>query len=104
MGLLDIFNKFTETIFYKNDSELEFQIEALKKLHEEYPKNEIILQKLKLCELGLAGEKEIEFELKNANIGMYVLHDVNLQFEDLKAQVDYILINLQIFILLNVKI
>lgn len=92
MGLLDIFNKFTETIFYKNDSELEFQIEALKKLHEEYPKNEIISQKLKLCELGLAGENEIEFELKNANIGMYVLHDVNLQFEDLKAQVDYILI------------
>lgn len=44
MGLLDIFNKFTETIFYKNDSELEFQIEALKKLHEEYPKNEIISQ------------------------------------------------------------
>ena len=49
-------------------------------------------QKLKLCELGLKGEKEIEFELKNANIGMYVLHDINMKYEDLTAQIDYIII------------
>ena len=49
-------------------------------------------QKLKLCELGLKGEKEIEFELKNANIGMYVLHDINMKYEDLTAQIDYIVI------------
>ena len=49
-------------------------------------------QKLKLCELGLKGEKEIEFELKNSNIGMYVLHDINMKYEDLIAQIDYIVI------------
>ena len=49
-------------------------------------------QKLKLCELGLKGEKEIEFELKNSNIGMYVLHDINMKYEDLTAQIDYIVI------------
>lgn len=49
-------------------------------------------QKLKLCELGLKGEKEIEYELKNANIGMYVLHDINMKYEDLTAQIDYIVI------------
>ena len=36
--------------------------------------------------------KEIEFELKNSNIGMYVLHDIVIEYEDLKAQFDYIII------------
>lgn len=89
---MGLFNKFTDTEFYKSDSELEQQLEALKKLNSEYPGNEQIEQKLKICEMGLLGEKQIEFELKNANIGMCVLHDVNLQYEDLKAQVDYIVI------------
>ncbi len=84
--------KFNETIFYKKDSQLEYQIEALKKMQNEYPDNNKIKQKLKLCELGLKGEREIEFELKNANIGMYVLHDVNLEIDDMKAQIDYIVI------------
>ena len=91
--LIDKFiNKFTDTIFYKQDSELECQIEAIKKVKEKYPDNYVLSKKLLLAELGLKGEKEIEFELKNANIGMYVLHDVNLQYKDLKAQVDYIVI------------
>lgn len=89
---MELFNRFNETIFYKNDSELEYQLKALKKVNEKYPNNEKILQKIKICELGLKGENEIEFELKNANIGMYVLHDVNIAYEDLKAQIDYIVI------------
>ncbi len=91
--LIDSFsNKFTDTVFYKKDSELEYQIEALKKVQKKYPDNSSISKKLALCELGLKGEKEIEFELKNANIGMYVLHDINLEFEGLKAQIDYLII------------
>lgn len=87
-----IFQKFTDTVFYKRDSELEYQINALKKINSEFPSNEKIMQKLKLCELGLKGEKEIEFELKNSNIGMYVLHDINIEVDDIKAQIDYIII------------
>lgn len=87
-----IFNRFTETIFLKEKSELEYQVQVLKNLLEKYPNNKKLLNRLKLCELGLQGEKEIEFELKNANIGMYVLHDVNIEYKDLKAQIDYIII------------
>ena len=85
-------NKFTETIFFKKGSELEEQIKALKYLLNKYPNNEILLNELRLCEIGLRGEKEIEFELSNANIGMYVLHDVNIEYQGLKAQIDYIII------------
>lgn len=87
-----LINHFTETIFFKRGSELEEQIKALKTLLEKYPDNEILQNELRLCEIGLQGEKEIEFELSNANIGMYVLHDVNMEYQDLKAQIDYIII------------
>lgn len=87
-----IFNKFTETVFCKESSESEKQIKALKELIEQYPDDEKLKRELKLCEIGLQGEKQIEFELKNANIGMYVLHDVNLVYGDLKAQIDYLVI------------
>lgn len=89
---MELFKKFTETIFYKKDSQLEEQISALKELQQEYPNNSKLNYKLKLCELGLIGENEIEFELKNANIGMYILRDVNLKYKDLTAQIDYIII------------
>ena len=87
-----LINKFSETVFYKTDSELELQIQTIKKILEQNPNDDGLQRKLKLCELGLYGEKEIEFELKNANIGMYVLHDVNIEYDDLKAQIDYIII------------
>ena len=85
-------NNFTEAIFCKKENTLEKQIEALKVLLEQYPNNESLKKELKLCEIGLKGEKQIEYELKNSNIGMYVLHDVNLVYGDLKAQIDYIVV------------
>ena len=89
---MGLFDKFTETVFYKKESELELQIEALKNIQLKYPNNEKIKHRLRILELGLRGEKEIEFELKNANIGMYVLRDVNLKYKDLTAQIDYIIL------------
>ena len=85
-------NSFTDTIFYKKDSELEYQIKAVENVLKKYPTDERLKKKLKICKLGLQGEKEIEFELKNASIGMYVLHDINLEFDGNKAQIDYIII------------
>ena len=85
-------NQFTETVFLKKVSEIEEQIKALKILLEKYPDNEALKNELRICKIGLQGEKEIEFELANSNIGMYVLHDVNMEYQDLKAQIDYIII------------
>lgn len=86
---MELFNKFRETIFLKQDSDLERQINDLKQIPN-YHKN--ILKDIKLLEIGLQGEKEIEFELKNANIGMYVLHDVTIKYEELTAQIDYVIV------------
>lgn len=35
--------------------------------------------------------KQIEYELKSSDLGMYVLHDITIPYEDLTAQIDYII-------------
>ena len=89
---MELFNKFRETIFLKEESNLEAQINELKSIREQVPNKEKIDQDIKLIEIGLQGEKEIAYELKHANIGMYVLHDITIPFEDLKAQIDYVIV------------
>lgn len=54
-------------------------------------KKEIELQ-IKLASYGEMGEKNIAFELKNSGIDMYILHDIYLEFEDLSAQIDFLVI------------
>lgn len=89
MGLL---NKFYDTIFLKRSSNLKKDIDKLKELRNKLTDTTIIDKDIKLLEIGLQGEKEIEFELSNANLGMYVLHDVNIKFENSNAQIDYIIV------------
>ena len=92
MSILNIFDKFRETIILKEDSTLERQVNYLENLKEKYPNNKDIANQLFIAKKGLAGEKEILYQLKKANIGMFVLHDINIEYEDLKAQIDFIII------------
>lgn len=87
-----LFEKFHDTVFLKSDSELEEKINALKQIRDKVKEKDEIDKEIKLAELGLAGERKIEYELKCANIGMYVLHDINLVADDLTAQIDWIII------------
>lgn len=87
-----LFEKFVDIIFLKEDSSLERELEELKSIKDKVEEKEKINKDIKLLEYGLQGEKEIEFELRNANLGMYVLHDVVLEVDDLKAQIDYVIV------------
>lgn len=88
---LDAF-RFKDTVFLKTSNDLQERFNALQKLNEEYPNNEEILSELFIIKKGLDGEDEISYQLKKANIGMYVLRDIKLKYEDLTAQIDYIVI------------
>lgn len=95
MGLRnDVFDafRFKDTIFYKESSELEDKYEALKKLDEEYPNNKNLKNEMFIVRKGLEGENEIAYQLKKANIGMYVLRDIKFKYQDLTAQIDYVII------------
>jgi len=95
MGLidsaLDAF-RFKDTVFYKENSDLQSKYDALKKLNGEYPNNEELLSELFVVKKGLDGENEIAYQLKKAHIGMYVLRDIKVKHEDLTAQIDYVII------------
>ena len=64
----------------------------MNELKNKHPNNKNISQQLYMAQKGLEGENEIIYQLKKSNIGMFVLHDVNLIYEDLKAQIDFIVI------------
>ena len=84
--------RFKDTVFYKENSDLQDKYNALKKLNDEYPNNEDLLSELYIVKKGLDGENEIAYQLKKAHIGMYVLRDIKIKHEDLTAQIDYVII------------
>lgn len=95
MGIIDLAIealRSKETIFLKETSDLQDKYDALEKLNKEYPNNEELLSELYIVKKGLYGENEIAYQLKKANIGMYVLRDIKLQYKDLTAQIDYVII------------
>ena len=87
-----IFDTFKDTIFLKESSSLYKRLEALERLLEEYPNNSKIKEELFLVKKGIQGEKEIKYQLSKSNLGLYVLHDINIEYEDLKAQIDYVVV------------
>ena len=95
MGLIDnaidAF-RFKDTIFYKEDSDLQDKYDALFRLNKEYPNNDDLLSELFIVKKGLEGENEIAYQLKKSNIGMYVLRDIKVKYEDLSAQIDYVVL------------
>ena len=95
MGIIDGVIKslrFKDTVFYKTNSDLQDKYDALEKLIKEYPNNEELENEFLMVKCGLKGEDEIEYQLKKADIGMYVLRDIKLKYEDLTAQIDYVII------------
>ena len=50
---MSLFNKFTETVFLKEDSELENKVNKLRELSVKYPNNKDISNQLKIAEYGL---------------------------------------------------
>ena len=92
MEISDIFSKFRDTIILKEDCELERRVKYLEDIKEKNPNDKNLDQQLYLSKKGLEGENEVLYQLKKANIGMFVLRDIKLVYQDLKAQIDFIVI------------
>lgn len=100
---MELFNRFRDTVFLKEDSDLEKQLQDLKNIRDKVDNKYEIDKDIKLLEYGIKGEKDIAFELKNANIGMYVLHDVTFECDGNKAQIDYLIFSRGYFYLIECK-
>src|SRR5690606_37646531 len=59
-------------------------------------------KQIKLFEIGRSGEQSLLFELKNAFLPIMILHDIQIEHKDLRAQFDFILITRQFFLVIEV--
>jgi hypothetical protein len=100
-----LFNRMKEPVFLKESSNTEAQLEKLKALEPLLnPEGQaIIKQDIKNLEYGIAGEKNIAFELKNSHMPMYILHDIYLEDRDLSAQIDYLVFTRKICFVVECK-
>lgn len=78
-----------EPVLFLDNHTLEKQLEELK--NKENSQSEEIKKQIKFFEYGIMGEKRVLYELVNSHIGMYILHDINIKFGDLEAQIDFLI-------------
>ena len=81
---------FFDQTFVKNNNTLERKKLALNNLLKYEPRNRNLSQELFMVQKGLDGEGKIAYQLSKSNVGMYIFHDIKLQYNDLTAQIDYI--------------
>lgn len=91
---MGLFDKIKEPIFLKEDSSAEAQLVALRELAKDAtgPLAEWLEQQIKYVNTGIYGENAIQYELRNSHIPMFVLHDLHLEYGDLSAQIDYLIV------------
>lgn len=102
---MGLFNRIKEPIFLKDSSNAELQLEKLKEIEPllNLEGQAIIKQDIKNLEYGIAGEKNIAFELKNSHMPIYILHDIYLEDVDLSAQIDYLVFTKKICFVIECK-
>ncbi len=94
---MSLFKRIDGPVFLKDDSEAERQLAQLEELlgRASGDTAKSIKQEIAAVQAGIAGEKQIRFELENSHIPMYVLHDLFLERNGLSAQIDYLIITRQ---------
>lgn len=65
-------------------------------------KDEVEMEIL-LMKQGIAGEREVQFELKNSFIPMLCLHDIRIEHDGLVAQLDFVIITKKFICVLETK-
>ncbi|NLV21925.1 MAG: helicase [Syntrophomonadaceae bacterium] len=91
--------------FYKADSDAIRQLEQLKEINKIAPDaiKPQIEQDIKMLSYGIAGEESIAFELNNSSLPVIVLHDLHIVYEDLSAQIDYLIITNKFTLVIECK-
>lgn len=64
---------------------------------------ELVEQHLHLFKLGLIGESNVAYELKNSMLPMVCLHDIQLEHEGYTAQFDFIVVTHSVIFIIETK-
>ena len=100
-----LFNKLNTPVFLKEESDTTQYISRLKELQDKATGKvkDDIAREINLANYGEIGEKNIAFELKNSGMPMYIIHDLHLEFEDLSAQIDYMVVTRKLIFFIECK-
>lgn len=97
---------FSGPMIMKETSDLEriiSDLESLLKVSDgSIVKNELN-EELYKAKQGLIGESEVLYQLKSSDIDMIILHDINLAYDDLESQIDFIVITRKKTYIIEVK-
>ena len=102
---MKFFNKMKEPVFLKESNNTEEQLEKLRELEPTLNAEGVTILKrdIKFLEYGIAGEKNIKFELENSHMPMYILHDIYLEDGDLSTQIDYLVVTKKLTFIIECK-
>lgn len=89
---MGIFNKFDEPIFMKTSNELDNKLKVLKSGIDDVENKEKLRADIVLTELGLKMEERVAEILKKSNMGMFVLRDIHVTYNNEKANIDFCII------------
>ncbi len=102
---MGLFTKAIGPVFLRQCNNATDYISKLKVLQEKSTTTlkEEIEKQIAIAEYGIRGEESIAFELKNSGIDMFILQDIYLEYKDLSAQIDYIIITRKRIYILECK-
>jgi len=108
VGLFDLIfdkDKLKDTVFIKEFSDENQLLKDLEELSSKVAsdKKKYIERDANLLKIGLSGEKNVYYELKNSFVPMYCLHDIRLEYKDYVAQFDFIVITNKFIYVLETK-
>ncbi|MEG2290855.1 MAG: NERD domain-containing protein [Clostridium sp.] len=104
-NLLGIKN-INSPIYYKEFTEENSQLKDLKELSyrvKNVNKKALIDRDIKLLKIGLSGEKNVDYEIRNSKVPMICLHDIRLQDGNEVAQLDFVIITHRFVMVLETK-
>lgn len=91
---MGLFSKNIGPVFLKETSDTDAYIAKLQNLltKAEGERANLIKEQISIANAGKYGESNIAFELKNSGMDMYILHDIYLEYGELSAQIDFLVI------------
>jgi hypothetical protein len=100
-----LFERSNKVEFLKEESDSSEFISRMKEILEKSSGDlkDRIEREIKLASIGEFGENNIAFELRSSSIPIYVLRDIHLEYEDLSAQLDFVVVSRKVVFIIECK-
>jgi len=94
-----------EPTFIRDECDAQAQIKKMEELKKTAPPeiSKQIEQDIKILSYGISGENNVAYELKHSYMPILILRDLYLEYKDLTAQIDYVVIHTKFMLIIECK-